>query len=174
MPSDDRADQHASQASRQQRAARARERRRRGGTVSGYRRRRQTLARDRAIVAARRRGLSYGKLARRFRLSKSTVHNVCNRLEIYRRFWPGTPVRGTISIPTVVSPMRPPSEPERRLLGRTRRAGPLRLPPSTAGAVPDGWAGRCETCGVVFEVPRERRFCWLSGTDHCPTRPPAT
>ena len=69
-------------ASRQAFVARQRQR----GRISGFRRRMKTLERDRHIVAARRRGLPYKEIARRFGLSPSTIHNICGRAPIYRRW----------------------------------------------------------------------------------------
>lgn len=49
------------------------------GRISGVARRRRNRARDRCIRQARRRGLSYRELGRRFRVSHVMAWKVCNR-----------------------------------------------------------------------------------------------
>ena len=57
------------------------------GRASGVARRRRTRRRDYMIRQARRRGLSYRKLGRRFGLSHERCRQICNRKWIVERPW---------------------------------------------------------------------------------------
>ena len=52
---------------------------RKRGLISGERRRRKTADRDRRICAARRRGMSYGEIARLFSVSRTSAHRIWTR-----------------------------------------------------------------------------------------------